>query len=120
MLNGSRMPARKNTVKGDPESGKLKLYGNRVDMQQLMANPTAPELLQRQFKEIKPSRPPLYVTGPHHDPGSSTFPVAQAWHAFARDDQYRCRMCAELRATRLKIHRIWDATGCLLEGKAGG
>jgi hypothetical protein len=31
----------------------LKLYGGRVDMEQLMVNPTAPEMLRRDFKEIR-------------------------------------------------------------------
>lgn len=96
----------KNTVKGDPRSGELKLYGNRVDMAQLMANPTAPELLQRQFKEIQPGASHYYVTGIDH--GRATFPVAQAWHAFAAAICTGTE-CAPSFRDELKIHCLWDA-----------
>jgi predicted dehydrogenase len=86
--------------------GVLKLYGNRVDMAGLIANPTAPELLQRQFREIKPADRHYYVTG--IDQGRATFPVAQAWHAFARAINSGAE-CAPSFRDELKIHCVWDA-----------
>jgi predicted dehydrogenase len=97
----------KKTVKGDPKHGELKLYGNRVDMKQLMANPTAPELLQRQFKEIQPDEKHYYVTGIDRD--RSTFPVAQMWHAFATAINSGTE-CATNFRHQMKIQYIWDAT----------
>jgi predicted dehydrogenase len=97
----------KNTVKGDPNHGELKLYGNRVDMKQLMANPTAPELLQRQFKEIPPAERHFYVQG--IEKGRATFAVAQMWHAFAHAI-YSGSECAPSFRDKLKTHYVWDAT----------
>ena len=97
----------KNTVKGDPKHGELKLYGNRVDMKRLMANPTAPELLQRQFKEIQPEDRHHYVAG--IDRGRGTFPVAQTWHAFAAAITSETE-CAPSFRDELKLHYVWDAT----------
>src|SRR5262249_35258794 len=48
MLSVQDMGEKKN-VEGDPRHGELRLYGNRINMKELMSNPTAPELLQRQF-----------------------------------------------------------------------
>jgi predicted dehydrogenase len=96
----------KKTVEGDPMHGELKLYGNRVDMAQLIANPTAPELLQRQFREIAPDPKHCYVSG--IDRSRGIFPVAQQWHAFARaiNDGGECP--ANFR-NQVKIHYVWDA-----------
>jgi predicted dehydrogenase len=97
----------KDTVKGDPKSGELKLYGARVDMERLMANPTAPELLQRQFKEIPPADRHVYVTG--IDRGRATFPVAQMWHAFAAAIHAGTECTPSFR-DELKMHCVMDAT----------
>jgi predicted dehydrogenase len=97
----------KNTVAGDPMHGELRLYGNRVDMKQLMANPTAPELLQRQFKEIQPDAKHCYVTG--IDQGRGLFAVAQMWHAFAHAIHTGTECPTNFR-NQLKIHCVWDAT----------
>ncbi len=43
----------KNTVKGDPNSGELRLFGARADIEKLAAKPTAPELLERDFKRFR-------------------------------------------------------------------
>ena len=96
----------RDTVKGDPDSGSLKLYGARVDIERLVANPTAPELLQRQFKEIPPAEKHYYVTGIEH--GRATFPVAQTWHAFARAIHTGAAFAPDLR-DQLKMHYVWDA-----------
>jgi predicted dehydrogenase len=96
----------KKTVEGDPMHGELRLYGNRVDMAQLMANPTAPELLQRQFKEIEPEAKHFYVSGLDH--GRGTFPVAQLWHAFAAAIHSGTDCPIDFR-NQLKIHCVWDA-----------
>jgi predicted dehydrogenase len=97
----------KNTVKGDPKHGELRLYGNRVDMKQLMANPTAPELLQRQFSEIQPDDRHYHVHG--IDRGRGTFPVSQMWHAFAAAIHGQSE-CAPSFRDELKLHYVWDAT----------
>src|SRR5262249_54808136 len=81
-------------------------YGNRVDMQQLLANPTAPELLQRQFKEIVPADRHYRVSGIDH--GRATFPVAQAWHAFAQAINSGTECTPNFR-DELKINCMWDA-----------
>ena len=97
----------KNTVKGDPRHGTLKLYGARVDMARMMANPVAPELLQREFREIPLEAHHYYVTGFDH--GRSTFPVAQMWHAFAQAI-HSGTDCAPSFRDVLKMHYFMDAT----------
>jgi len=97
----------KNTVAGNPKHGELKLYGNRVELERLMANPTAPELLQRQFKEIEPEPRFYHVDGV--DRGRSTFPVAQMWHAFGGAIRSGAE-CSPSFRDELKLHYVWDAT----------
>ncbi len=97
----------KDTVKGDPDSGDLRLFGARVDIDKLVANPTAPELLQRQHKEITPAAHHYYVKG--IDYGRSTFPVAQTWYAFAQAINNGTE-CAPSFYDKAKMHRVWDAT----------
>jgi predicted dehydrogenase len=95
------------SVKGDPRSGELKLYGARIDLQKYMANPVAPELLQREFKEIPLEDKLFYVTG--IDNGRATFPVAQMWYAFA-DAINTGAECAPSFRDELKMHCVMDAT----------
>jgi predicted dehydrogenase len=97
----------KDTVKGDPKHGTLKLYGARVDMAKLIANPVAPELLQREFREIPLEEKHFYVTGFDH--ARATFPVAQMWYAFA-DAIHRGGECAPSFRDVLKMHYFMDAT----------
>jgi predicted dehydrogenase len=97
----------KNTVKGDPKHGELKLYGARVDMERMMTNPVAPELLQREFNEIELEDRHYYVTGIDH--GRATFPVAQMWHAFAAAIQAGVECTPSFRDV-LKMHYFMDAT----------
>jgi predicted dehydrogenase len=97
----------KNSVKGDPKHGLLKLFGARVDMDKLIANPVAPELLQREFREIPIEDRHYYVTGFDH--GRSTFPVAQMWHAFAHAI-HSGEECAPSFRDVLKMHCFMDAT----------
>lgn len=97
----------KDSVKGDPRSGELKLYGARIDMEQYMANPVAPELLQREFKEIPLEDRHFYVAGIDH--GRATFPVAQMWHAFAMAINARVE-CSPSFRDELKMHYVMDAT----------
>ena len=106
LMLGVQDTGEKNTVKGDPHSGELKLFGAKIDMPKLMANPTAPELLQRQFKEITPDEKHYVVSG--IDRGRATFPVAQLWHAFARAI-HEGRECAPSFRDVLKIHCVMDA-----------
>jgi predicted dehydrogenase len=97
----------KNSVKGDPKHGQLKLYGARVDMAHMMANPVAPELLQREFKEIPIEDRHVYVTGFDH--GRATFPVAQMWHAFAKAINTGTECTPSFRDV-VKMHYFMDAT----------
>jgi predicted dehydrogenase len=97
----------KDTVKGDPKTGMLKLYGARVDMPKLMANPVAPELLMREFKEIPIDEKHFYVTG--IDRARATFPVAQMWYAFAAAINAGVE-CAPSFRDELKMHYVLDAT----------
>ena len=59
----------KDSVKGDPKSGELKFYGARVNLEQYMANPMAPELLKREFKGTE-SRETNWKVGISMSPGS--------------------------------------------------
>ena len=95
------------SVKGDPRSGELKLYGARIDLPKYMANPVAPELLQREFREIPLEEKHYYVTGIEH--GRATFPVAQMWYAFAKAIQ-EGRECTPSFRDELKMHCVMDAT----------
>jgi predicted dehydrogenase len=97
----------KDSVKGDPKSGELRLYGARVDMAHLMANPVAPELLQREFKQIALDPKHFYVTGLDH--ARATFPVAQMWRAFA-DAINAGQECTPSFRDVLKMHYFMDAT----------
>ncbi|MGZ5093687.1 MAG: Gfo/Idh/MocA family protein [Burkholderiales bacterium] len=97
----------KNTVKGDPNSGELRLYGAHTDIQALAAKAMAPELLQRQFSEITPREHHYYVSG--IDRGRATFEVAQQWHAFARAIRSGSEFAPGFR-DQLKMHYVWDAT----------
>ena len=97
----------KDSVKGDPRSGELTLYGARIDLQKYMANPVAPELLQREFREIPLEDRHFYVSG--IDRGRATFPVAQMWHAFAAAIHSGSE-CAPSFGDELKMHCFMDAT----------
>jgi predicted dehydrogenase len=97
----------KNSVKGDPNSGDLKLYGARIDLAHYMANPVAPELLQREFKQIPLEDKHFYVTGIER--GRATFPVAQMWHAFATAINSNAE-CSPSFRDELKMHYVMDAT----------
>ena len=97
----------KDSVKGDPRSGELKLYGARIDLQAYIAHPVAPELLQREFREIPLEDRHFYVSGVDH--GRATFPVAQMWHAFAHAIQSGTE-CAPSFRDELKMHYTMDAT----------
>jgi predicted dehydrogenase len=107
LMLGVQDQGKKDTVKGDPDSGNLKLYGARVDIDRLMANPTAPELLMRQFREIPAGQKHYYVTGIEH--GRATFPVAQTWHTFAQAIRTGGEFAPGFRE-QLKMHYVWDAT----------
>ena len=96
----------KKSGEGDPSRGELKLYGNHADIPKLLADPTAPERLQRQFKEIAIPDHHYYLSG--IDRGRATFLVAQTWHAFAKAIN-EGHECAPSFRDKLKIHYIWDA-----------
>jgi predicted dehydrogenase len=106
LMLGVQDRGQKNTIKGDPDSGELKLYGARVDVDHLLAHPTAPELLQRRFQEIPPADKHYYVTGIER--GRATFPVAQTWHAFAAAIHSGAAFSPDFR-DQLKMHCVWDA-----------
>jgi len=107
LMLGVRDKGAKDTVKGDPNSGELRLFGARADVGRLVANPTAPELLQREFREITPEPHHTYVQGVEH--GRATFAVAQAWHAFAAAIHGGPVFAPGFRE-QLKMHYVWDAT----------
>jgi predicted dehydrogenase len=71
-----------------------------------MADPTPPERLQRQFREIPVEDKYYYVQGIER--GRATFIVAQMWHAFA-EAIHAGRECAPSFRDKLKFHYIWDA-----------
>jgi predicted dehydrogenase len=91
---------------GDPSRGELKLFGARADLKNIMENPTAPERLQRQFKELPVDAKHFYVEGIER--GRATYLVAQMWHAFATAIHSGTE-CAPNFRDKLKIHCIWDA-----------
>jgi predicted dehydrogenase len=91
---------------GDPTRGESRLYGTRVDVEKLLAEPTAPERLQRQFEEI--AIPERHVTVRTIDRSRATFTVAQMWVALARAI-HEGHECAPSFRDKLKIHYIWDA-----------
>jgi predicted dehydrogenase len=97
----------KNTVKGDPNSGELRLFGARPDVANLTANPTAPELLQRQMSEITPRDHHTTVSGIER--GRATFAVAQMWRAFGCAIRSGSDFAPGFRE-QLKMHYVWDAT----------
>ena len=91
---------------GDPTRGASRLYGTRVDVERLAAEPTAPERLQRQFAEL--AIPARHVRVRGIDPARATFAVAQMWAALA-DAIHHGHECAPSFRDKLKIHYIWDA-----------
>jgi predicted dehydrogenase len=96
----------KETGKGDPTHGTLKLYGAEVDFDQFRKGPVAPERFQREFKEIKIPERHVRVSGFKH--GQAAFEVAQAWHAFAegvRDGRQSHPSFEDV----IKIHYVLDA-----------
>lgn len=96
----------KKTGEGDPSRGELKLYGARADIGQYLRDPTPPERLQRQFREIPVEDRFCFVPG--IDRGRATFLVAQMWHAFAQAIHAGTE-CAPSFRDKLKIHYVWDA-----------
>ncbi|MBI4232982.1 MAG: Gfo/Idh/MocA family oxidoreductase [Chloroflexi bacterium] len=96
----------KESGQGDPTRGELRLYGARVEMERLLAEPTPPERLQRMFQEVPVPERHTYVSGIER--GRATFAVAQAWAAFARAI-HEGRECAPSFRDVLKIHCILDA-----------
>ncbi len=91
---------------GDPKHGELKLYGARANLEQFIANPTAPERLQGQFGEIPVTDRYRYVTG--IESGRDTFLVAQMWYSFSEAINLGLECTPSFR-DKLKIHCIWDA-----------
>lgn len=97
---------RKDTGLGDPTGGVVRLYGARVDMERLLADPTPPERLQGQFEEIPIPDRHLYVSGIEQE--RATFAVAQTWarfHEAIREDVE----CSPSFQDGYKIHLILDA-----------
>lgn len=91
---------------GDPSRGELKLYGAHANIRQYVADPTPPERLQNQYREIEIPKKHFYVEGMQR--GRGAYLVAQTWHAFAQaiHGGYEC---APNFRDKLKIHRVWDA-----------
>jgi len=83
---------RKSTVKGDPKAGHTALYG-ACDQDAAM-------------QPIMPTSEHCAVQG--LDPVSTTFTVAQTWHALGRS-VLEGAPCNPSFGDELKIHRIWEA-----------
>jgi predicted dehydrogenase len=108
LLQSDRTPEEwsKETGRGDPTRGELKLFGARVDVERLLKEQLPPERLQKEFREIEIPDRHTYVSGFH--PGQSAFGTAQAWHAFAAaiHDGSECHPNFD---DVLKIHQVLDA-----------
>lgn len=96
----------KKTGAGDPARGELKLYGAHADIHHYVTDPTPPERLQNQYREITIPKKHFYVESTER--GRGAFLVAQTWHAFAQAIN-QGRECAPSFRDKLKIHRVWDA-----------
>ncbi len=100
---------------GDPSRGVLKLVGAHADIPKLLADPTAPERLQRQFNDLPIAEHHYRVKGIER--GRATFLVAQMWHAFA-EAIHKGVDCEPSFGDKLKIHYIWDAVDKSLATKS--
>ena len=96
----------KESGQGDPSRGELKLYGARADLKQYVSNPTAPERLQNQYREIPIPNEHFYIDNIAR--GGGAYLTAQTWHAFA-EAIHEGRECAPSFLDKLRIHRVWDA-----------
>lgn len=96
----------KQSGEGDPSRGELKLYGAHANIRQYVADPTPPERLQNQYRELEIPQRLFYVQGMER--GRGAYLVAQTWHAFAQAI-HEGRECAPSFRDKLKIHRVWDA-----------
>ncbi len=92
---------RKSTVKGDPKAGHAVLYG-------ACDQDSAPQ-------PITPAAAHCTVQG--LDPVSTTFPVAQTWHALGRAI-LGGEPCSPSFEDEVKIHRIWEAVARSAERRA--
>jgi predicted dehydrogenase len=91
---------------GDPTRGESRLFGARADMEELLHEPTAPERLQRQFREMEI---PEALYRVHDMPrGGAAFLVAQTWAAFGHAI-VSGEACGPDFGAKLKIHCVWDA-----------
>lgn len=92
---------KKSSVKGDPKTGQSRLYGAK-------AGEKGPRPLAIPDEHF-------FLSGLDHL--STTFPVAQTWHALAEAINKDAE-CSPSFRDELKIHRVWDAadksmvTGC--------
>ena len=105
----------KQTGEGDPSRGELKLYGAHANIRQYIANPTPPERLQNQYREIEIPQRHFYVQGMER--GRGAYLVAQTWHAFAQAIN-NGHECAPRFRDKLKIHRVWDAAEASVDKRA--
>lgn len=108
MLTSGDSPASwdKHSGAGDPTRGESRLCGARADIERLRHDPTPPERLQRQFRELPID--PQFIMVDNIERGRATFQVAQTWVAFARAI-HAGHECAPSFRDKLKIHDIWDA-----------
>lgn len=91
---------------GDPMRGESRLFGARADLERLLHEPTAPERLQRAFREL--DIPPQCYREHELPRGRAAFLVAQTWAAFG--DAIRSGApCGPDFGDKLKIHCVWDA-----------
>ena len=107
MLGTGAAPAwDKQSGEGDPSRGELKLVGARTNIREYVANPTPPERLQNQYREIEIPKKHFHVQGLER--GRGAYLVAETWHAFARAIN-EGHECSPSFRDKLKIHRVWDA-----------
>ncbi len=106
LATGATPDWEKTSGEGDPSRGELKLYGAHANIRQYAANPTPPERLQNQYREIEIPKKHYYVEGMQR--GRAAYLVAQTWHAFAQAILGGSE-CAPSFRDKLKIHRVWDA-----------
>jgi len=97
---------KKESGDGDPKRGSYQLFGNRVDIDEYIADPISPERLQRDFHPMEV--PDKYYKVSGIDEQKGVFCIAQTWAAFhdAIINDYECRPNYE---DGLRIHRILNA-----------
>jgi predicted dehydrogenase len=96
---------------GDPLSAGLRLLGNRVNIEEFVANPIPPERLEGQHYEITPQ----YAPASDLDSSRTGFLVAEVWAALHRSICTGIPMNPSSKEA-LDIHSVMDAAESSFEG----